>query len=231
MLFCPKSFNLLLENLSSTHSINDILEPVDDAGSQRKCNRKGGVMIAKMHKSKFAVLLIAVVLILGLTLPACACGEPTLTEEPPAPSELSFEAAEYTNAGYSFSVKYPNDWAESAAEGPIIVFAAQAPSQVPALIVAVAEGTTFADVLTAALEEAGGSDIEITSESETTLADGTPASEAIVKAKMQGLGADGFSLGAMKDNEWVIVTIVTVKLLAKYDEALFSEIAHTLQFE
>ena len=188
-------------------------------------------MIAKMHKSKFAVLLIAVMLILGLTLPACTCGEPTVTEEPPAPSELSFEAAEYANADYGFSAKYPSDWVESPAEGPTIVFAAQAPSQVPALIVAVAEGTAFTEVLTAALEEAGGSEIEITSESDTALADGTPASEAIVKAKMQGFGADGFSLGAMKDNEWVIVTIVTVNLLAKYDEPLFSEIAHTLQFE
>jgi hypothetical protein len=34
-----------------------------------------------------------------------------------------------------------------------------------------------------------------------------------------------------KDGKWIIVAITTASLLAKYDEALFSEIAHTLQFK
>jgi hypothetical protein len=34
-----------------------------------------------------------------------------------------------------------------------------------------------------------------------------------------------------KDGKWIVVAVTTVSLLAKYDEALFSEIAHTLQFK
>ena len=38
-------------------------------------------------KYKFAVLLIAVLLVLGLALPACTCQKPTETEGPSAPAE------------------------------------------------------------------------------------------------------------------------------------------------
>jgi hypothetical protein len=154
-------------------------------------------------KWKFAVLFIAMLLVLGLTLPACTCQKPTETEKPPAspgqqaepegpsappeqqaepegpsappeqPVALSFEAAEYTNAELGFSVKYPKDWKEATAiSGPGILFVAQAPAQVPALIVSVAEGATVADAITAMAEGAGGSGVKIKSQSETTLADG-----------------------------------------------------------
>ena len=191
-------------------------------------------MRAKLYKNKSAVLPIAAALILGLALPACTCGEPATTEEPLTPGELSFEAAEYANPDYGFSIKYPNDWGESTLCGPTAVFC-RAAGTVPLLAVNVpdvAEGTSFVDALTAALEGGGASEIEIVSQRETSLADGTPASEAVVKLKAQAFGADAFALGAMKDNNWVIVTVVTVGLLGgKYDEPLFSEIAHTLQFE
>jgi hypothetical protein len=36
--------------------------------------------------------------------------------------------------------------------------------------------------------------------------------------------------GVNKDNKWIIVTVTTVPLFTPYDEALFLEIAHTLQF-
>ena len=154
---------------------------------------------------------------------------------PAAPAEegeLSFEAAEYRNTQYGFSIKYPKDWAQADVGG---VFSAEASGQVPALTVDVRDveaGATFADVLTAVLEAEGGSGVEIISEKETTLADGaTPASEAAVKFKIRGVTAHAFSLGAIKDSKWIIVTITTVKMFASYDEALFSEIAYTLQFE
>lgn len=192
----------------------------------------------KAYENKFAVLLIAMLVILGLALPACTCGEVAppeepAAEEPAAPSEVSFEAAEYKNVDYGFSVKYPADWAEQEATGETTVFCAAAPKQVPLLLVDVVEAATFVEALTAALEGGGSSDIEIDSESETTLADGTPASQAVIKFKnpVAPMAIDAFSLGAMKDGTWVIVTVATVGLLAKYDEALFSEIVHTLQFE
>ncbi len=202
-------------------------------------------MIGKVYKNKFAVLFVAMVLVLGLTLPACTCGEQTVEEpttpprdltapEKPVAGEFSFEAAEYTNADYGFSLKYPKDWKETEGGGPTNVFYAAAAARVPVLGVSIQdieEDTTFGDVLTAVLEGGGASEVEIVSETETTLADGTPASEATVKLKAQGFGADCFALGAVRDNKSVIVTISTISLLAKYDEALFSEIAHTLQFD
>ncbi|MCX6008551.1 MAG: hypothetical protein NTW48_00645 [Chloroflexi bacterium] len=208
-------------------------------------------------KWKFAVLFIAILLVLGLTLPACTCQKPTETEKPPAspgqqaetegpsappeqqaetekPSALSFEAAEYTNAEFGFSVKYPKDWKEATAiSGPGILFVAQAPAQVPVLLVSVSEGATLVDALTAAVEGTGGSDVNIKSQSETTLSDGTKATQGTGKFKhpIAPMAIDAFVLGAMKDNKWIIVTVATVGLLAKYDEAKFSEIAHTLEFK
>lgn len=156
--------------------------------------------------------------------------EETPSEEPAADG-LSFKAAEYANADYGFSIKYPDNWQEGASEGTA-VFTAQAPAQVPALIIAIAEDATFADALTAGLEGTGAaSNIKITSESETTLADGTPASEAVIKVTLKGYPADGLVIGVTKDDKWIIATIATVSMLAPYNEALFSEIAHTLQFE
>lgn len=104
------------------------------------------------------------------------------------------------------------------------MFCAQAPAQVPMLLVDVAEGASFGEALTAALEGAGSSDIKTKSESETTLADGTPASQSVFKFKnpVAPMAVDAFSLGVMKDDKWVIVTVATVGLLAKFDEALFS---------
>ena len=159
---------------------------------------------------------------------------PPEEEAAPAEGEFSFEAAEYKNADYGFSVKYPKSWAEQPVSGETsTVFYAAAVAKVPAITVAVEDSATFADALTAALEAGGGSGINIDSETETTLADGTPATEAVLKYTPEGspIPADCFSLGVQKDDKWVIVTVITVSLLYSYDEALFSEIAHTLEFE
>jgi len=187
-----------------------------------------------MYKKKFVVLFIGMMLILGLTLPACTCGEAAPPAEETAPGELSFTATEYTNAEYGFSIKYPDDWGESTAlSSPTLVFCAAASAQVPLVLVDVAEGATFVEALTAALEGGGSSDVSIKSKSETTLTDGTPASQAVIKFKnpLAPMAIDAFSLGVLKDGKWVAVTVATVGLLAPFDEALFSEIARTLQFE
>jgi hypothetical protein len=191
-------------------------------------------MLNRTHK--FAVLFIAILLILGLTLPACKSQKPSETETPPTPpvqqagGALTFEAADYVNAEYGLSLKYPKEWTEQPSEEPTTVFYVAAAKRVPALAISVMDGTSFAEALTATLA-LSGSDINIETERATTLADGTQASESVVKWKVQGLGADTFALGVQKGSKWVIVYITTVPLLAKYDEALFSEIAHTLQFK
>ena len=211
-------------------------------------------------KYKFAVLFISVLLVLGLTLSAPACQKPTVTEGPSAPPgqqaetegtvasveqedetegtsappeqrvALSFEAAEYTNAELGFAVKYPNEWLEQPIEEPTTVFYVAAAKRVPALSIYVLDGATFAEAVTAALSSSG-SDIKIVTERATTLADGTPASEAVIKWKAEGFGVDTFALGVKKGEKWVILAITTMSLLAKYDEAKFSEIAHTLEFK
>ena len=202
----------------------------------------------KVYRNKLALPLVALVLTLGFALPACTCSEPAVEEPAPVEEEssveeeateeaaagLSFKAAEYVNTEYGFSVKYPEDWKEVSGEGwPKALFYAAAPGQVPILGVGVQdvehEAATFADVLTALSQAAGESGIEIVSETETTLSDGTPATEAVVKWTVQGFPGDTFALGAIKDNRWIIVTITTISLLAPYDEALFAQIAHTLQ--
>jgi len=148
----------------------------------------------------------------------------------PVEGELPFEAAEYVNADYDFSIKYPSDWAPREVQEPTVLYAA-ASAQVPVITVSIVETAAFADAVTAALE-ASGSDIEIVSKSETTLADGAPATEAKIGWKLDaGFPGDTFVLGVQKDGKWVLVAVTTVSMLVPYDEAQFSEIAHTLQFE
>ena len=158
--------------------------------------------------------------------------EPPSAEEaaPPAEGELSFKAAEYKNAEYGFSVKYPSKWAEKEATGEATVFYAGA-ALVPVMFVAIAEGATCADAVTAALKASGGTSIKIESESETALADGTPATEIICKAALQGFPADAVALGVQKDNEWVLVIVGTIDVMEPFDQPLFSEIVHTLTFD
>ena len=185
---------------------------------------------------KFTVVSIVMLLVIGLTLPACTCQQPTETEEPPTPSEqqeegaLSFKAAEYVNTEYGFSLKYPEEWIQKETEAPTTVFYAASERRVPALSISVQDHASFAEALTATLS-AAGSDIKIVAERPSTLADGTPISEAEVKWKIQGLGADTFAVGVQKDDKWIVVAITTVSLLSKYDKGLFSEVAYTLQFE
>ncbi len=151
-------------------------------------------------------------------------------EEEAAPEEgaLSFEATEYANADYGFSIKYPDYWGEVEAEEGFLFHADAGGLGVPLVNVAAAEAATFEDALNVVW---GDSDIAITSQSDTSLADGTPAIEAVVTVTLEGYGGDAFILGAQKDGTWIIVTVATVTLGAPYDEALFPEIVHTLQFE
>ena len=131
-------------------------------------------------------------------------------------------------------MKYPEDWEEmSDLSGTGVLFVAQAPAQLPLLIVSVAEGDTLADAFTAAVEDAGGSNATVKSQTDTTLADGTKATHGKGKFKhpMAPMALDAFCLGAMKDGKWIVVTVATIGLLAKFDEAKFSEIAHTLEFK
>lgn len=151
--------------------------------------------------------------------------------KPPAAGGLSFEAAEYVNAEYGFSIKYPADWAQGQPVGAQ-VFTAAASAKVPVITVSVREAATFTAALKAGLEESGGSNITIWPEKQTKLADGTEAiiakADWTVKA---GYPGETFALGVQKGGKWIVATVTTVALLVPYDEAKFSEIANTLQFK
>ncbi len=186
----------------------------------------------QLKVSKIISLVVLATFLLVFPLSGCAKKAPPA--EKPVPTVLSFEAAEYTNTALGFSVKYPKEWAEQPLTEPTAtVFYAAAPNRVPILIVSVVTGANFADALNAAVRGAGGSEVSIKSEGETKLADGTKAFQAVYKFKHPAapMALDAYSLGAMKANKWVVVTVATVGLLAKFDEGLFSEIGHTLQFK
>jgi len=156
----------------------------------------------------------------------------TIEEAAPPPEEgaLSFEATEYVNADYGFSIKYPSNWKAGAVEGTTVLKAA-GPAGVPVVSVGVVEAADFAAAVNTALA-ASGTNIVIASQSETTLADGTPATEAKITWDLSaGYPGDTFVLGVQKDGKWVVASVTTVSMLVPYDEALFSEIAHTLQFK
>jgi uncharacterized membrane protein len=151
--------------------------------------------------------------------------------KPPTAGGLSFEAAEYVNAEYGFSIKYPSAWPKGQPVGAQVLTAA-ATARVPVITVSVREAATFSAALKAGLEESGGSNINIGSEKQTKLADGTAATTAKVDWTVKaGYPGETFALGVQKGGKWIGVTVTTVALLVPYDEAKFSEIAHTLQFK
>ncbi len=150
--------------------------------------------------------------------------------KPLAPGAISFEAAEYINDEHGFSVKYPAAWVKGQPSGAQ-VFIAAATARVPVLTVSVREAANFTAALKAGLEESGGLDIRIGTEKKTKLADGTEASVAKVDWTVRGYPGETFALGVLKDNKWIVVTVTTVALLVPYDEAKFSEIAHSLKFK
>jgi uncharacterized membrane protein len=151
--------------------------------------------------------------------------------KPPVAGGLSFEAVEYVNAEYGFSIKYPAAWVKGQPVGAQ-VFTAAASAKVPVITVSVREAATFTAALKAGLEESGGSNITIGPEKQTKLADGTEAMIAkadwTVKA---GYPGETFALGVQKGGKWIVASVTTVALLVPYDEAKFSEIANTLQFK
>ncbi len=150
-------------------------------------------------------------------------------EKPAEPGKLTFEAAEYTNAEFGFSVKYPKEWKPEKSE--TLLFYAAAPTMVPVLFVDVETGATCAEALKKMLEAAGGTAFKVLSEKDSTLADGTKASTVTFEISLRGFAGKGFALGTKKDDKWIMVSVGTVEMLAKYDEAKFSEIVHTLQLK
>jgi len=89
-------------------------------------------------------------------------------------------------------------------------------------------GLSLAEILTNTLVEAP---VEILAVGDTALADGTPAAAAECHATITGFPLHCYSIGVIKDDKWIVVTLWNVDQYAPYDRALFAEIAHTLQLD
>ena len=170
-------------------------------------------------------------------LTAEAATEPP-PEEEAAPEEgaLSFEAATYTNEEYGFSVQYPDNWVERpelVVETIVASFGVSA--FVPGMSISVrdADEPLSVDVIIAAYEDEGNENVEVLSPlTETTLADGTPATKYKIGYKSaSGYNILAFALSVDKDGKRIRAYAWTIDMFSTYDEALFSEIAHTLTFE
>lgn len=143
------------------------------------------------------------------------------------PEELSFEAREFRNPQHGFSIKHPSDWTDTTRTE---LYEATALTRGTGLFVSVwgvAWGDSLAEVIAAALREAP---VEVITTGDTVLADGTAATVVEFKAKFNDEPVHCYALGVIKEGKWIIVNVLNIEQYAKFDKALFEEIAHTLLF-
>lgn len=155
--------------------------------------------------------------------------EEVVEEEAPAMAWVTYE-----NADYGFSIKYPDeDWYEDVANDPAF-YVVKAPATLPSLTLQVLESDlSFKDAFVDWLENTvGGTDIEIISESEGELSDGTAYSQFVCKWIYYGsYDLHGYYLAVQLNGKWLCVLVQTVGSMVEYDEALYKEIAHSLTFD
>ncbi|MBN2463568.1 MAG: hypothetical protein JXB43_08250 [Dehalococcoidia bacterium] len=143
---------------------------------------------------------------------------------------------EYVNEDYGFSVKYPSDWVErpELVTSPFHVAVFGVVDYTPgiAIVAADADAPISIDWLIESYQEMGNSNVKILSPlTETILADGTKATT--YKANYiaaSGYEVTAFCLDTDKGNKRIRLVVWTVDEYVPYDEAKFSEIAHTLRF-
>jgi len=144
--------------------------------------------------------------------------------------------AEYVNGEYGFSVKYPSEWVERpelvTSPSHVAVFGVVDYTPGIAIVAVDADAPISADWLIVSYQETGMSNVKILSPlTETILADGTKATT--YKANYiaaSGYEVTAFSLDTDKGDKRIRLIVWTVEEYVPYDEALFSEIAHTLRF-
>lgn len=154
------------------------------------------------------------------------------TPPPPVPPETKT----YTNDEYCFSLQYPGDWVETPYRmtSPLHLAAFGVAAFVPGVIIAAldADAPMSVDWIIASFQEMGyQSPAVISPLTQTILADGTKATT--YKASYiypTGYDVVAFCLDADRCDKRIHVMVFTVEAFSPYDEALFSEIAHTLTF-
>jgi hypothetical protein len=200
--------------------------------------------------SRFVTVLMVMLLVLGLALAACKAPAETVTPPappaqpatppaatppaaPPVAGATSYPAKTYTNSQYGFSIQYPKDWAErpEIAVGSIVA-AFGVSGFVPGVSISVldADAPLTTEWIAKANEAEGNKNNKITSgPTETTLADGTKASQYKgTFTTSTGYDIMSFAVSIDKNGKRIRSTVWTIDAFSPYDEALFSEIAHTL---
>ena len=203
-----------------------------------------------MSKARLSVyLLILMSLLFMLSLAGCASETPVTEPEAPEeeaeapeeeaaesePVELSFEAKEYINAEYGFSVKHPAPWVDNEiSEGSSIVYYVASEDRAPLMFVNVGDATTFEEALNGAIDAAEGSKVKIDTQEAVKLTGGVDATRAIFKFNHPAvplIALDAMAISAEKDGKWVTVVVATLGAIFNFDEALFTEIVSTLSFD
>jgi hypothetical protein len=205
---------------------------------------------------KFVTVLMVMLLVLGLTLAACK-SKPAETVTPPAeqqatppaeqqatpPAEqpatppavhqLTYAAKTYTNSEYGFSIQYLKDWVErpEIAIGTIVASFGVS-GFVPGVSASVrdADAPMTADWVVAADTAEGNTNVKVTSPlTETTLDDGTPAVQYTqTYTSSGGFAIVAFAISTDKNGKRIRASVWTIDEFSPYDEALSSEITHTL---
>ena len=153
-----------------------------------------------------------------------------------SPPEISFAAKTYTNDKYDASFQYPEDWVEMPEylNNPVRVAAFGVLDFVPVVLFEVLDNPEpeTADGIQAWLKARGNTNPKVLSAiNHEILADGTPAyTYKVGYVSVTGYDVISYVLDADKGNKRYRIAVCTVDDFVPYDEALFSEIAHTLQF-
>jgi hypothetical protein len=216
-------------------------------------------MFNKMHK--LVMVFMAIFLVSGLALAACAAPTETVTPPPsqpeqpaappsqpeqpaappsqpeqPAAKQLTYEAKTYTNSEYGFSVQYPKEWVErTELENNIVIAAFGVSGGIPGMSISVADADA---PLTADWIVAQTNSLPDTSEGQVTsgpspteLNDKTSAFEYELKYKYQIYDIMAYGVAADKDGKRIRAWVWTIDAFSPYDKTKFSEIAHTLSFQ
>ena len=197
-----------------------------------------------IHKTyKLVTVLVAMSLVLGLALAACAAPAPTTPPvtppvTPPAAGKTSFESNTYTNDQYGFSIQYPKDWVarpELVTVPGTHLAAFGVEGYVPGVVTYsfAADAPESKEWVVKSFKSTGNTMPKVTSDiKEETLAGGTKAytyTASYISAT--GYEVTSYVLDADRGDKRIRVNVFTIETFEPYNEALATEIAHTLTFK
>jgi hypothetical protein len=168
-----------------------------------------------------------------VTPPAETVTPPAETVTPPAAHQLTYTAKTYTNSEYGFSIQYPDNWeARPEIVTGTIIASFGVPGFVPGFSASVrdADAPMTADWVVAADTAEGNTDVKVISPlTETTLDDGTPAIQYTqTYISSGGYAIKAFAISTDKNGKRIRASVWTIDSFSPYNEALFSEVTHTL---